>query len=104
MKHKSNFEKLQDAIRNGNFRTNCGGNTVVYHNNNSIEIVLYWTTIAVIEGRTITLNAGDQFTATTKNRINEVLQIVGAGCEVRQKNHNWYIGNREFTNNMYIQF
>jgi len=50
----------------------------------------------------IELNTGGYKTATTKNRINDVLAIMAYPQRVRQKKYKWFIGDEEFYDGMRV--
>lgn len=67
--------------------------TTVIETSKRITVRYHETNIAVIDTniKAVTLNAGSWKTATTKNRINEVLTILDLPT-IYQKSSIWYIG------------
>jgi hypothetical protein len=92
-------ETLRDSAFEGQFWKQA--NTLVWQNHSGtggtfnhdrwIEVILYSTTICLIEplaGR-LSLYSGGHRTATTKSRLNAILAEIGDGFYIYQRAGNW---------------
>ena len=55
------------------------------------EVIYYETTIVQFDNGEIWLNTGDWWTASTKNRMNQVSRQFDLGFYVYAKNGTWYV-------------
>ena len=58
-------------------------------------VYLYSNLIAMVGDTWLELFDGNHKTATTKNRLNSILQEHGAGERVYQKNFEWFISTKD---------
>ena len=73
----------------------AGSNTQVTYNDstNCSSIYLHGHQIATLchETKAVKLSSCGYTTATTKSRLNAILEEVKYGCKVFQKNFNWFV-------------
>ena len=85
--------QMNRAIVNKNDWSNS--NTFVEYNSNTdcSTIVLHRTAIATYDHNTqaLKLNTGGWHSVTTKSRLNAILSEVKSGCNVYQKDFNWFV-------------
>lgn len=82
-------EKAAKAMRQGENMTS--GNTRVHSDGSVME--LHGNTIAIYDRleQKLTLRDSGWKSATTKERLNGVLDVFGVGAYITQKNHTWYV-------------
>ena len=79
----------------------CGSNTQVNYNSNTncSTISLHGHSIATVDHnlKAVKLSSCGYQTNTTKSRLNAILQEVKYGCNVFQKNFNWFVSYNDQT-------
>jgi len=69
-------------------------NTKTTNNGSWTTITLHQTDIVKYNDSTIVLNSGGYRTATTKRRMNQVLQSINSRAKVFQHQNKWYVSDR----------
>lgn len=66
-------------------------NTQVVNNDGVSEVYLYDNLIALIGDTWMQIFDGEHQTATTKSRLNSLLQVHGNGARIFSKNFEWFL-------------
>lgn len=65
--------------------------TLVYPQDNFINIQYHNTVVVAFNDKEVILNNGGWYTKTTKDRMNQTSNQFGLGYRVFQKNFQWYV-------------
>lgn len=88
------FDALADLhVEKGDRPIFLRPNTFAHWDGEAFDVTLYETRIARLHNDdSVTVWSGGHHSATTKNRINDVLLPIG--WELVQMNHNWHVRNK----------
>jgi hypothetical protein len=103
--------EIVSAIRNREDAFGMGNTTITYNKHTkTYDVILHGHNIAQInyKERWVRLSSCGYLTNVTKSRLNCVLNGVGSGKCISQKNHKWYIvgysSTEEFKDGMKVEF
>lgn len=103
--------EIVSAIRNREDAFGMGNTTITYNKHTKThDVILHGHNIAQInyKERWVRLSSCGYLTNVTKSRLNCVLNGVGSGKCISQKNHKWYIvgysSTEEFKDGMKVKF
>lgn len=103
--------EIVSAIRNREDAFGMGNTTITYNKHTKThDVILHGHNIAQInyKERWVRLSSCGYLTNVTKSRLNCVLNGVGSGKCISQKNHKWYIvgysSTEEFKDGMKVEF
>ena len=84
---------MNRAVVNKNDWSNSNTKVDYNSNTNCSTVVLHRTAIATYDHNTqaLKLNTGGYTSVTTKSRLNAILSEVKYGCNVYQKDFNWFV-------------